>query len=75
MPGDIHRAFHTRTAQHGRSTEAEVREIVAATVKPERHAHQGEALTTIGRKIGLAIDDFAVESVRDKTPAESVSFE
>jgi plasmid stability protein len=34
VPDDVHRALRVRAAQHGRSTEAEVREILAAVVKP-----------------------------------------
>ena len=30
VPDDVHRALRVRAAQHGRSTEAEVREILAA---------------------------------------------
>lgn len=36
VPEDVHRALRTQAEQHGRSTEAEVREILAAAVKPER---------------------------------------
>ena len=76
VPDDVHRALRVRAAQHGRSTEAEVREILAAVVKPEKRVRMGEALATIGRKIGLTNEDFAVfESVRDKTPAKPLSFD
>lgn len=76
VPDDVHRALRVRAAQHGRSTEAEVREILAAVVKPEKRVRVGEALTTIGRRIGLTNEDFAVfERVRDKTPAKPLSFD
>ena len=76
VPDDVHRALRVRAAQHGRSTEAEVREILAAVVKPEKRVRVGEALAAIGRKIGLTNEDFAVfESVRDKTPAKPLSFD
>lgn len=76
VPDDVHRALRVRAAQHGRSTEAEVREILAAAVKPSSRMRVGEALAEIGRKIGLTNEDFAVfESVRDKTPAEPLSFD
>ena len=76
VPDDVHRALRVRAAQHGRSTEAEVREILAAVVKPEKRVRMGEALAAIGRKIGLNNEDFAVfESVRDKTPAKPLSFD
>ncbi len=76
VPDDVHRALRVRAAQHGRSTEAEVREILATVVKPEKRVRVGEALAAIGRKIGLTNEDFAVfESVRDKTPAKPLSFD
>jgi plasmid stability protein len=76
VPDDVHRALRVRAAQHGRSTEAEVREILAAAVKPEKRVRMGEALAAIGRKIGLTNEDFAVfDSVRDKTPAKPLSFD
>lgn len=76
VPDDVHRALRVRAAQHGHSTEAEVREILAAAVKPEKRVRVGEALAAIGRKIGLTNEDFAVlDSVRDKTPAKPLSFD
>lgn len=76
VPDDVHRALRVRAAQHGRSTEAEVREILATAVKPEQRVRVGEALAAIGRKIGLTDEDFAVfESARDKTPAKPLSFD
>ena len=76
VPDDVHRALRVRAAQHGRSTEAEVREILAAAVKPASRVRMGDALAAIGRKIGLTNEDFAVfESVRDKTPAKPLSFD
>lgn len=76
VPDDVHRALRVRAAQHGRSTEAEVREILAAVVKPEKRVRMGEALAAIGRKIGLTNEDFAIfEDVRDKTPAKPLGFD
>lgn len=76
VPDEVHRALRVRAAQHGRSTEAEVREILAAAVKPEKRVRVGDALAAIGRKAGLTNEDFAVfESVRDKTPAKPLSFD
>ncbi len=76
VPDDVHRALRVRAAEHGRSTEAEVREILAAAVKPEKRVRIGDALAAIGRKVGLTDEDFAVfESVRDKTPAKPLSFD
>lgn len=76
VPDDVHRALRVRAAQHGRSTEAEVREILAAVVKPEKRVRVGEALAAIGRKVGLTNEDVAVfESVRDKKPAKPLRFD
>ena len=76
LPDDVHRALRVRAARHGRSTEAEVREILAAVVKPSSRVRVGEALAAIGRKIGLTHDDLAVfDSVRDKKPAKPLRFD
>jgi antitoxin FitA len=76
VPDDVHRALRVLAAQHGRSTEAEVREILAAVVKPEKRIRLGDALAELGRKIGLTNEDFAVfDQVRDKTRAEPLRFE
>ena len=76
LPDEVHRALRVQAAQHGRSTEAEVREIIAAAVKPESRVRLGEALAALGREIGLTNEDFEIlEQVRDKTPAEPLSFE
>jgi plasmid stability protein len=76
LTDDVHRALRVRAAQHGRSTEAEVREILAAAVKPETRVRLGEALAALGRKIGLTNEDVEVlQQARDKTPAEPLRFE
>jgi len=76
VPDDVHRALRVRAARHGRSTEAEVREILADVVKPSSRVRVGDALAAIGRKIGLSNEDLAVfDSVRDKTPAEPLRFD
>jgi plasmid stability protein len=76
LPDDVHRALRVRAAQHGRSTEAEVREILAVAVKPETRLRLGDALAVLGRKIGLANEDFEVlQQAGDKTPAEPLRFE
>lgn len=76
VPDDVHRALRVRAARHGRSTEAEVREILATVVKPEKRIRMGESLSAIGRKIGLTNEDFAVfESVHDNSPAKPLNFD
>ena len=75
LPDDVHRALRVRAALHGRSTEAEVREILASAVKPEARVRVGDALAALGRKIGLTNEDVeALEHARDKSPAEPPRF-
>jgi plasmid stability protein len=76
VPDEVHRALRVRAAQHGRSAEAEIRDILENAVKPEGRVKLGSLLAEIGRKVKLTDEDFAVfENMRDKTPAEPVSFE
>lgn len=76
LPDDVHRALRVRAALHGRSTEAEVREILALAVKPTPRVRMGDALAALGSKIGLTNEDFdAINQARDKTPAEPLVFE
>jgi antitoxin FitA len=75
VPDDVHRALRMRAAQHGRSTEAEVRAILESAVKPEDRVKLGSLMAEIGRRAGLTDEDVAVfEKVRDRTPAEPVRF-
>lgn len=75
LPDDVHHALRVRAAMHGRSTEAEVREILTIAVKPDARVRMGDALAALGSKIGLTNEDFEVfNQVRDKTPAEPLRF-
>jgi len=76
LPDEVHRAPRMQPALHGHSTEAEVRVILAAAVKPETHLRLGDARVALSREIGLMNEDFAVfDSVRDRTPALPMGFE
>jgi plasmid stability protein len=76
LPDEVHRALRVRAALHGRSTEAEVREILASAVKPETRVRVGDALAALGRTIGLSNEDLEIfDRVRDRTPAEPLKFE
>ncbi len=76
LPDAVHRALRVRAALHGRSTEAEIRDILESTVRPPERLRLGTALAELGRRVGLTDDDIAAfESVRDKTPAEPLRFE
>lgn len=73
---EVHRALRVRAARHGRSMEAEVREILESSIVPEARVKLGSLLADIGRRAKLSDAEFAVfEQVRDQTPAKSVSFE
>jgi len=76
LPDDVHRALRVQAALHGRSTEAEVREILAHAVKPETRVRMGDALATLRRQVGLTNEDFDVfQQVSDQSPAEPMRFE
>ncbi|MCO8164248.1 plasmid stabilization protein [Pseudomonas sp. 21LCFQ010] len=76
VPDEVHRALRVRAAQHGRSTEAEIREILASVVKPQQRLRLGDALSNLGRNAGLSNEDFSIfEQVHDRTPAEPMGFE
>lgn len=76
LPDDVHRALRMRAAQHGRSTEAEVREILSAAVKPQGRVRLGDAMAALVQGIGLTNDEVeALERARDTAPAEPPRFE
>lgn len=53
LPEGVHRALKRQAAEHGRSTEAEARAILAAAVLPPREERLGSALRRIGAELGL----------------------
>ncbi|RQZ37403.1 Arc family DNA-binding protein [Burkholderia sp. Bp9090] len=71
LPDEVHRALRIRAAQHGRSTEAEVRDILEQAVRPGGRPRLGTLLAEIGREAGGI--DFEVQ--RDQSPADPMSFE
>lgn len=71
IPDEVHRALRVRAARHGRSTEAEVREILENAVKPEGRIKLGSFLVQIGQELGGV--DLSIH--RDQTAAEPLSFE
>jgi plasmid stability protein len=76
IPDEVHRALRVRAAQHGRSMEAEVRDILAAAISPEGRLKLGTLLADIGRQARLTDEEFALfENVRDKSPARTMGFE
>ena len=76
LPDDVHRALRVQAALHGRSTEAEVREILAHAVKPETRLRMGDALAALSRQIGLTNEEIEFfQQVREQVPAEPMRFE
>ena len=76
LPEATHRALKVRAAQHGRSTEAEIRDILEAAVRPADRLRLGSVLAEMSRKIGLTNADVeALEKGRDQRPAEPLRFE
>ncbi len=76
LPDDVHRALRVQAALHGRSTEAEAREILAVAVLPETRVRLGDALAALGRDIGLTNEDIeALDKARDRAPAQPLGFE
>ncbi|MBN9529827.1 MAG: plasmid stabilization protein [Alphaproteobacteria bacterium] len=66
LPDDVHRALRARAASNGRSTEAEIREILEATVRPPARLRLGTASAELGRAAGLTDDDIeSIEQAKD----------
>jgi plasmid stability protein len=76
LPDEVHRALRVRAARHGRSAEAEIRDILERAVKPANRVRLGDALAALGRKVGLTAEDIAtINQIRDRSPAEPMTFE
>ena len=71
LPDEVHRALKMRANEHGRSTEAEARDIIARAVLPDARPKAGDLLCGIWQ--GADISEVTFE--RDKAPHEPVSFE
>lgn len=77
LPAEVHRALRVRAAMHGRSTEAEIRNILETTVRPPERVKLGSLLVSIARDAGGLSDDEAkrFDRLRDRTPAVPTKFE
>ena len=60
LPEEVHRALRMRAAMHGHSTEAEIRYILEATVRPPERIRLGTALAELGRHVGLTEEDLNI---------------
>ena len=77
LSDEVHRAIRTQAAQHGRSTEAEIRDILERAVRPAGRVKLGSFLAAIAREAGgLTDEEHALfESVRIKSPGRAAGFE
>ncbi len=71
LPEETHRALRLRAAQHGRSTEAEIRVILEDAVRPEGRVKIGSALAAFGQRFG-GLD---LNVTRDEGSPRAASFE
>lgn len=71
LPEETHRALKMRAAQHGRSTEAEIRDILEKAVRPVRRVQIGSELAAFGQ----LLDGLDLDIVRDRSPIEPADFE
>ncbi|HMV39401.1 FitA-like ribbon-helix-helix domain-containing protein [Plasticicumulans sp.] len=71
IPDEVHRALRLRAAEHGRSTEAEIRDILARSVCPEERIEVGNEL----RRFFEQFPEFAeIDVKRDPSPADAADF-
>jgi len=76
LPEETHRALRVRAAAHGRSTEAEIRDILEKAARPEGRVKLGALLAAIGRDAGITNEDVeAIQRLRDQTQAAPMTFE
>ena len=77
LSDEVHRAIRIQAAQHGRSTEAEIRDILGRAVRPEGRVKLGSLLASIAREAGgLTDEEHALFDIaRIKSPVRVASFE
>jgi len=76
VPDEVHRAIRVRAARHGRSIEAELRDILQTAVKPQGRVKLGSLLSGIGRKVKLTKEEFALfDNARDTKTARAAIFD
>ncbi len=71
LPEGTHRALKVRAAEHGRSTEAEVRAILEDVVYPEKRVKLGSELAAFGKQFG----GVTLEVARQEKATEPAIFE
>lgn len=71
LPEETHRALKRRAADHGRSTEAEIRAILEDAVRPAKRVKIGSELAAFGQRFG-GLD---LSAGRDRAEPEPADFE
>jgi antitoxin FitA len=71
LPENTHRALKLRAAKNGRSTEAEIRQILEESVSPKPRLKIGSELAAFGRRYG----GIELNLKRDRRPIEAAEFE
>jgi antitoxin FitA len=71
LPEETHRAIKSRARLHGRSTEAEIREILKAAAIPEGTSRMGDELAALGAAFG----GIEIDVRRSKRPMRAAKFE
>lgn len=68
LSDEVHRALKARAARHSRSTEAEVRSILASAVEDEMNIALGSEIMAVGQELhGVDVD-----IVRESTPHQAL---
>jgi plasmid stability protein len=71
LPEETHRALKLRAARNGRSTEAEIRDILEQVVRPQQRVKIGSELAAFGKRFrGIDLD-----IAGDRSPVEPAEFE
>ena len=78
LTAETYRALKLRAARNGRSTEAEIRDILEAAARPPERVKLGSLLAEIGRESNLSEADWAAfdaATSRDGSQAEPITFD
>ena len=71
LPDAVHRAIRLRAAQHGRSTEAEIRTILAESVEGSGRLRAGSFLRAFSKQLG----GVELKVTRSRKPIEAAELE
>src|SRR5439155_8076470 len=63
LPAETHRALRVRAARNGRSTEAEIREILEEAVRPSKRVKIGSELAAFGQSLWVRVMNVVLEPV------------